>query len=174
MLASRAGFKNAMSAEQANAELIAARPGNTAAWNPGTAVFQADMVAGTKLRMYVDQTQFERLSKGDLSGGLGGWGTFDAPVQSVFQMRSSVALTEAFKPTSKGPFYVVELEVTKPMPSNVGFAGQQLGNGTGNGTHAAEPSKYIGGGTQIQLPSWDVRAQYLRITSPPKCVGGGC
>ena len=171
-MAARAGFKNVLSAEQANAQWIATKAGNTAAWTDGTAVFQGEIAAGTRVRMYMDNTQYEKLAKQDLPGALGGWATFDQPAQSVFQMRQGMALPERFK--GAGPFYVVELEVTKPMPASVGFIAPQPGNGTGGGVHAVEPAKYAGGGTQIQLPSWQTRADYLRVVQPPKCVGKGC
>jgi hypothetical protein len=173
-MAARAGFKFSRPAGDVNSEWIAAKAGNTAAWNPGTVVFEGEIAAGTAMRMYVDKSQFDKITSGDIAGGLGGWGTFDAPAKSIFQMRNNMALPESFKQTSNSPFYLVELEVVKAMPARVGFAGSQAGNGTGGGTHSVEPSKYIGGGTQIQLPSWDTRAQYLRIRLPIKCVGGGC
>lgn len=80
-------------------------------------------------------------------------------------------LTEGFKATSTGPFYVVEFQVTKSMPANIGFIGPQPGNGTGVGAHALEPAKYGGGGTQIQLTDYGQRGSYLRMLQPPKCVG---
>lgn len=165
-LAGRAGLKSVLSAEQANAQWMAGRAGNSAAWTEGTAVLQGEIAAGTTIRMYVNTAQAERLRQGDLTV-LGGWATFDDPAKSVTQMRNNMALTEQFKPAVSGPFYVVELQVTKPMPANVGFVGPQLDMLSASGTAL----KYQGGGTQIQLTDYVRRTDYLRVIVPPKCVG---
>lgn len=170
LLAARAGVKGVLTAEQANAQWIAQRFGNTAAWSQGTVVLQGEINTGTRIRMYVNQVQADLLNRGETTG-LGGWATFDAPVASAFQVRQQLALTQEFKATSKG-LYVVELEVTRPMPVNIGFVGPQTGNGTGGGLHAVEPNRYVGGGTQIQLPGFQERGSYVRVAVPPKCMEG--
>jgi hypothetical protein len=172
-LASRAGVRGATSAELANAQWMAARPGNTAAWQPGTAVLTADLAVGTRVRMYVNKDQAEAIEAGRLGDGLGRWATFDDPAGSLFQVRNQTALTEGFKSTDRG-VYLVELEVTKKMPANIGFVGPQPGNGTGKEPpyHAKEPARYIGGGTQIQIIDFVNRGSYFRNVSPPKCIGG--
>ena len=159
-----------LSAEQANARWIAERAGNTAAWTEGTVVLQGELNVGTRVRMYVNQEQADLL-RGGSTKGLGSWATFDAPAASVFQLRQQLALTQEFKATSKG-LYLVELEVTKPMPANIGFVGPQVGAGTRNGTQAVEPSRYVGGGTQIQFPGYQERGAYLRVVVLPKCLEG--
>ena len=116
--------------------------------------------------MYLTAKQADELQRGEMLG-LGGWATFDAPANSVFQIRQQLALTQQFKPTDKGLF-VVELEVTRPMPANVGFVGTQPGGGIA----AGQPDKYIGGGTQIFLKDFANRGNYLKIVVSPKCVGG--
>ena len=169
MLASRAGVKGVLTSSEANAEWIAIRAGNTAAWPEGAVVLSGDVSVGTRMRMYVTKDQADLLNAGRLNG-LGGWATFDAEAASIFQVRQQLALTQQFKPTNQGLF-VVELEVTKPMPVNVGFAGVQPGGGSAFG----EPSKYAGGGTQIQLRDFGNRGDYFKVVAPPKCVvGGGC
>jgi len=40
-------------------------------------------------------------------------------------MRQKTAISNDFKPSGNGPFYVVELEVQKPINANMGFAGSQ-------------------------------------------------
>ena len=170
-MALRAGVKGQLTAEQANAQWLAVKPGNTSAWTEGTAVFQGEISAGTIVRMYVNAEQAANIAAGRLTQGLEGWATFDNAAVSVNQMRNTMGLTEGFKATSTGPFYVVELQVTRPMPANIGFVGPQFGNSAGDGIHALEPAKYGGGGTQIQLTDYFNRDYYLRVVKPPKCVG---
>lgn len=73
---------------------------------------------------------------------------------------------------ASGGLYVVELEVTRPMPVNVGIVGPQVGNGTAGGTRAVEPNRYVGGGTQIQFIDYSNRGSYVRVSAPPKCLEG--
>ncbi|MFT7722265.1 MAG: hypothetical protein QM788_05480 [Roseateles sp.] len=138
-LAHRAGVGKVLTAAEANAEWMAVKAGNTAAWSDGSVILQGEISVGTRMRMYVTKEQAEFLHKGEMNH-LGGWATFDTPPSSAFQLRQDSALSQAFKPTDKGLF-VVELEVTKIMPANIGFVGAQAGR-------QGEPAKYIGGGTQ--------------------------
>ena len=155
-LAARAGVKSVLSAEEANAQWIALRAGNTAAWTAGTTVLQTELKVGTTMRMYVDAEQYASIAANRLDG-IGGWATFDDAARTVFQMRQNMALPEAFKSSAKGPFYVVELEVTRPMPANIGFIGPQ--------------GAYRGGGTQVQFVDYGARTGYVRIVGTPKPVG---
>ena len=166
MLASRAGVKGVLTSSEANAEWIAIKAGNTAAWQDGAVVLVGDVGVGTRMRMYVNREQADLLRDGKASG-LGGWATFDSAAASSFQIRQQLALTQDFKSTAGGLF-VVELEVTRSMPANLGFVGLQPGVGAASG----EPSKYVGGGTQILLKDFANRGNYLRVVSPPKCLEG--
>lgn len=85
-------------------------------------------------------------------------------------MRQNMALSETFrgKAPSDGPFYVVELQVTKPMEVNVGFVGPQ----TDIPNAFAGAKYYTGGGTQIQIIDFKNRTDYVKIVTPPKKVGG--
>lgn len=169
-LARRARTTGMTSAEQANAQWMALKPGNSPPWQEGTAVLQAELAVGTRMRMYVTEAQALKIRGGQMEG-LGGWATLDDSAVSMFQVRNQLALPESWKPTSKG-LHVVELEVTRPMPANLGFVGPQPGNGTGGGLHSVEPSRYIGGGTQIQLVDYGNRGSYLKLIGQPKCIGG--
>ena len=168
-MASRAGMRNVISAEQANLQWLAQRAGNTAAWTEGTAVLQGELAAGTTMRMYVNAATAEEIRNGQKSG-LGGWATFDAPVQSVSQMRQNLVLSEAFRGKSDldGPFYVVEIQVTQRMRVNVGYVGPQ----DQAATTAIGAKAYQGGGTQIQLVDFDNRASFIKVIGTPKKVGG--
>lgn len=121
------------------------------------------------MRMYVNAKTADQVNNGDLSG-LGGWATFDDPARSIAQMRQNMALSETFrgKAPSDGPFYVVELQITKPMEVNVGFVGPQ----TDIPTSFAGTKHYRGGGTQIQIIDFNSRTDYVKIVAPPKKVGG--
>ena len=162
-LASRAGVNKVVTAAQANAEWMALRPTNTAAWSEGSVILKGEISVGTRMQMYVTKEQAEGLSKGELNN-LGGWATFDARPESVFQLRQDLALPQAFKPTDKGLF-VIELEVTKAMPANVGFVGPQSGG-------PGQSARYLGGGTQIQFTDYSNRTSFVKLVGIPKCVEG--
>ncbi len=168
-LAARAGVKSVLTPAQANAEWRALMPGNTDAWPEGLAVLNGQLNTGTTMRMYVNAKTADQVNNGDLSG-LGGWATFDDPARSIAQMRQNMALSETFrgKAPSDGPFYVVELQITKPMEVNVGFVGPQ----TDIPTSFAGTKHYRGGGTQIQIIDFNSRTDYVKIVAPPKKVGG--
>lgn len=170
LLAARAGVKGVLTAEQANAQWLAQRATNTAAWPEGTVVLQGEINTGTRMRMYMTSEQAEIAKKGETTS-LGGWATFDEPAASIYQIRQQLALAQDFKPTAKG-LYVVELEVVRPMAANIGFVGPQAGAGTANGTRSVEPGRYVGGGTQIQFMDYLNRGSYVRVVAPPKCIEG--
>jgi hypothetical protein len=169
VLARRAGAKGVTSAEPANAEWLAESARNSAAWNPGSAVFSVDLAVGTRVRMIVDRQQLDLINDGNLDA-MGRWATFDDLPHSLPQVRQQLALPERFKFTNRG-VYVVEFEVTRTIPSRIGFVGPQAGGGTGGGVHPVDPSVLVGGGTQVLLPSTD-RGSYFRRVGPAKCIGG--
>lgn len=77
--------------------------------------------------------------------------------------RQRAAVTTEFKPTSSGPFDVVEIEVQKSLNANVGFAGMQQDVTT----------LLRGGATQAEfLIPPARRLEYLRPTSAPKKISG--
>ncbi len=168
-MANRAAVKKIISAEEANALQLAARPNSLPAWTEGTAVLLGDLKVGTRVGMYVNAKTAAEINEGTLTG-LGSWATFDEPVKSVAQMRQNMALKETFggKAPSDGPFYFVQLEVTKTMQTRIGYVGPQA--------DAATPlvgtAKYQGGGTQIEIVDFAKGQDYVRVIAPPKKVGG--
>lgn len=79
---------------------------------------------GTKLNMIVDAKTAEAI-KDQLPFTPGGWATFDNVSSISTDMRQRTAITNQFKPSSDGPFYVVEMKITQPVKSNIGFSGKQ-------------------------------------------------
>lgn len=79
-------------------------------------------------------------------------------------MRQQAAITSQFKRPSDGPFYVVEMEITKPVTSNVGFVGKQTETTGG---------LLRGGGTQVQFDETIRgidRNGFLKPVSQPKLL----
>jgi filamentous hemagglutinin len=130
------------------------------AWSPGTPVIETTLQPGVKLNMIVDNATADAIKKGD-PVTWGGWATFDSVNSAAVDMRQRSAIKNQFKPSENGPFYVVEMEVTKPLPSKLGFVGAQKDTG---GT-------LRGGGTQIQfdtsIPGSD-RGMFIKPISQPK------
>jgi filamentous hemagglutinin len=94
----------------------------------------------------------------------GGWGTFDDIDSMSVDMRQRLAITSDFKPSSKGPFFTVEMEVTKPIRSSLGFVGGQTGT---------SGALSRGGSTQIQFDEFvkgDDRNSFLKPVSEPKIL----
>jgi filamentous hemagglutinin len=152
------GIKAVSTAAKANADWIAINPlKNVDTWVAGQSVFQADIKAGNKFIMYVDNKQRIAIDDGNLLEGLGGFFTFDAKVSSVAEMRSKYAITEGFKSSSNGPFYAVELETIKTMPTNVGLAGPQLDALTGK--------TLPGRSNQGSFIDYFNRASYVKVNS---------
>ena len=159
--------KAVRSAEEVNAAMKAR--GWEPAWSAGTPVVEGAIQPGTKINMIVDESDAVNIRKAMQSGDfsnikLGGWATFDDAKSVAVDMRQSAAITNQFKPASSGPFYVVELEVQKPLNANIGFAGPQKDVAT----------NLRGGATQAEflIPSTEKRTDYLRPVSVPKKLGG--
>ena len=69
-----------------------------------------------------------------------------------------------FKPTADGPFYVVEMEITNPINSTIGFVGKQTDGTAG---------LLRGGGTQVQFDETVKglnRNSFLNPVSQPKLL----
>jgi filamentous hemagglutinin len=127
------------------------------------------MQVGTKVRMIVDESNAANITKAMQSGDfsnlpLGGWATFDDVKSVPIEMRQKAAITSQFKPQSSGPFYVVDLEIQKPLNANIGFAGSQRDVAT----------NLRGGSTQAEflIPSNEKRGNYLKPISLPKKLEG--
>lgn len=146
-----AGVNAVKTAEEVNAAMKAANL--NPAWSSGTAVVEGSIAAGTKMRMVIDEAQLGAVSAGDFSK-LGRWATFDDLASVAIDMRQRLAIVEAFKPTGKGPFYAIEIEVIKTVASRIGYVGSQAGAG--------------GGATQVNfLVEWNEVAKYLRAVGDP-------
>ncbi|WP_428852357.1 hypothetical protein [Imbroritus primus] len=154
-----AGVKAVRSAEEVNAAMRVR--GWEPAWSPGTPVINTTLQPGTKVNMIVDAKTADAIKKGD-SIVPGGWATFDDVTSTAIDMRQRAAITNQFKPNGDGPFYMVEMEITQPISSNIGFVGKQ--------TDTAG-SLLRGGGTQIQFDEaykGIERNTFLKIVSTPK------
>ncbi len=153
--------KAVRSADEVNAAMKAR--GWEPAWPPGTPVIEATLQPGTKVNMIIDAKTAEAISIGDNSR-LGGWATFDGVNYLNTDMRQRAAITSQFKPSADGPFYVVEMEITNPVKSNIGFTGMQK-------DQAAVTLR--GGATQIQFDesiAGNKRSEFLKIVSEPKLL----
>ncbi len=131
--------KAVRSAEEVNAAMKAR--GWEPAWSPGTPVIETTLHPGTKVNMIVDLKTAEAI-KDQRPFVPGGWATFDDLSSTAVDMRQRLAVTEQFKSTIDGPFYVVEMEITRPVNSNIGFVGKQADVTNGS---------LRGGGTQVQF-----------------------
>ena len=153
------GIKAIKSAAQANAEWMAVRPGNTAAWTDGTKVIEAQLPVGQRMVMYVDETQRTKILNNQLSDALGGWTTFDSRSLNEAQVRQAFSLTQNFK---TGQLYRVELEIVRPTLGRVGFTGPQAPQGL-----------HPGGGHQFQFVDYGNRVDAVRVVAPPTPVPPG-
>lgn len=89
---------------------------------------------------------------------------FDNVGSVAGDMRQRAAITHQFKPMIDGPFYVVQMEVTEAIKSNIGFVGKQIETSGG---------MLRGGGTQIQFDEAIKGADrdlFLKPTSLPKAL----
>jgi len=153
------GIKAIKTAQQANADWIAIRPGNTAAWTEGTKVIEAQLPVGQRMVMYVDETQRTKILNNQLGDAMGGWATFDTRPLNEAQVRQAFALTQEFK---TGPLYRIELEIVRPTLGRVGFTGPQQPQGL-----------HPGGGHQFQFVDYWNRAASVRVVAPPAPVPPG-
>ena len=69
-------------------------------------------------------------------------------------MRSKYAITDGFKPPEGGPFYAVEMELTKAMQTRVGVVGKQA---------QASGQVLPGGGTQGMFVDYGQRHTYIKV-----------
>lgn len=91
--------------------------------------------------MIVDAKTAAAIERGE-SFTPGGWATFDDVTSVAIDMRQRSAITGGFKDPKSGPFYVVQMEITQPVQSNIGFVGPQTDTTGG---------LLRGGGTQVQF-----------------------
>jgi filamentous hemagglutinin len=160
VLGTASGVKAVRSAEEVNAAMKAR--GWEPAWSPGTPVIEAILQPGTKVNMIIDAKTAGAIQRGHIEDvAPGGWATFD-PVKSVAEdMRQRAAITRAFKPSSQGPFFVVEMEIIQPIKSNIGFVGKQ---------ESGVEGLMRGGGSQIQFDesiSGKGRLKFVKPSSLP-------
>ena len=161
VLGTASGVKAVRSAEEVNAAMKAR--GWEPAWSPGTPVIETILQPGTRVNMIVDKKTAESI-KDKTSFVPGGWATFDDVSSLTNDMRQRLAINRDFKPTSKGPFFVVEMEVTQQVKSNIGFVGGQT-------QRIGMLSR--GGGTQIHFDEsikGDHRNFFIRPISQPKIL----
>ena len=153
--------KAVRSADEVNAAMKVR--GWEAPWSPGTPVIEATLQPGTKVNMIVDAKTAEAMRRGHVNDVVpGGWATFDDVKSVATDMRQQAAITNQFKPSSDGPFYVVEMEITQPVKSNIGFVGKQTET-TGR--------LLRGGGTQVQFDEairGKDRLNFLKPVSAPQ------
>ncbi len=153
--------KAVKSADEVNAAMKAR--GWEPAWSPGTPVIETTLQPGTKVSMIIDAKTAEAIQKGDPFVP-GGWATFDDVSSVAVDMRQKAAITNQFKKSIDGPFFVVEMEITKSVTSNVGFVGKQTDITAG---------LLRGGGTQVQFDETIRgvdRSIFMRPTSLPKIL----
>lgn len=142
-------------ASEMNAAMRSA--GKMAAWKEGTKVVSAKLEVGTRIHMVVDRKTAEMLRRNNMSK-VGNWIGFDASKSVDKDMRQGFAVTSQFKPEDAGPFYNVELEVTKPLETHIGFAGPQK-----DGNAVLEGGRLQG---QILIPHSE-KADHLKVIGQP-------
>ncbi|MFY9479353.1 MAG: hemagglutinin repeat-containing protein [Aquabacterium sp.] len=177
-VAGLAAVKAVRTAGEVNAAMTA--KGWSPAWSTATSVINGDLSIGTKVNMIVDAPTAKLIERAIAQGSedfsqvrLGGWATFDDVSSTAIDLRQRAAVTGEFKPSTDGPFYVVELEVQKPLASNIGFAGSQINKEKlSDGTIANLGTLLRGGATQAEflIPASE-RIQYLKPVSSPKLLG---
>jgi filamentous hemagglutinin len=161
VLGTASGVKAVRSAEEVNAAMRAR--GWEPAWSPGTPVIETILQPGTRVNMIVDaktaqaitEAKFEKIAPG-------GWATFDDIATVAVDVRQRTAISTRFKQPTDGKFYVVELEVTKPLKSNIGFVGAQI---------EVTAGLLRGGGTQVHFDEaikGQDRWNFFRPSSSPK------
>ncbi len=153
--------KSLRSAEEVNAAMKAR--GWEPAWSPGTPVIEITLQPGTRVNMVIDANTAEAMRRGHMSDVVpGGWATFDDVNTVATDMRQRMAISRQFKPSSDGPFYVVEMEITQPVKSNLGFVAEQTETTGG---------LLRGGGTQVQFDEaiqGKDRLNFLKPASTPR------
>ncbi len=110
-------------------------------WSSATPVLNLDLQPGSYVNVVVDQKTAQAIKDG-LPYTLGGWATFDDVDSVAVSMRQRMAISGGFKDPKDGPFYVVRVEIIKPVQANIGFVGPQTDRGGG---------LLRGGGSQVQL-----------------------
>lgn len=163
VLGTASAVKAVRSAEEVNAAMKAR--GWEPAWSPGTPVIETTLQPGMRINMIVDKSTAtaiveERVDK----VVLGGWATFDEVQSVAVDMRQRAAILSKFKPQSDGPFYVIELEITQPIRSSIGFVGAQA---------EASGSVLLGGGTQVRIDEAvksTERLQFMRPVGAPRLL----
>lgn len=161
VIGTASAVKAVRSAEEVNAAMRAR--GWEPAWSPGTPVIEATLQPGPRVNMIVDAKTAEAMRRGHVNDVVpGGWATFDEVKSVATDMRQQAAITSQFKPSSDGPFYLVEMEITQPVKSNIGFVGKQ-----------AEIAGGVlrGGGTQVQFDEairGKDRLNFMKPVSAPR------
>ncbi|MEJ7805798.1 MAG: hypothetical protein WKG03_07755 [Telluria sp.] len=158
VLGTTSAVKAVKSADEVNAAMRVR--GWEPAWSPGTPVVELALQPGTKVHMIIDAKTAESIKRGD-DFTPGGWATFDDVSSISVDMRQRLAITGGFKNVKDGPFYVLEMEITRPVQSNIGFVGSQIDNG----------GRILrGGGSQVQfdeaIPGHS-RLSFMRPTGQP-------
>lgn len=176
-VAGLAAVEAVRSADQVNSAMAAM--GWSPAWSPATPVIEGVIPAGTKVNMIVDASTAMAIDRAISQGGvdfskvrLGGWATFDDAASTANDSRQRAAVTGEFKPSTSGPFYVVELEVERPLESNIGFAGPQINKEKlPDGSLSNLGTLLRGGATQAEflMPASE-RIKYLKPVSMPKLL----
>lgn len=163
VLGTASAVKAVRSADEVNVAMKAR--GWEPAWSPGTPVIETTLQPGTKVNMIVDAKTAEAIRRGRVDDVVpGGWATFDDVNSVAVDMRQKAAVTRNFKPASDGSFYVVEMEITKPVTSNIGFVGKQTDTTGG---------LLRGGSTQVQFDETikgKDRHTFLKPVSTPKLL----
>jgi filamentous hemagglutinin len=155
--------KAVRSADEVNAAMKAR--GWEPAWSPGTPVIEIILQPGTKVNMIVDAKTAQAIVENKIEKiAPGGWATFDDVSSVAVDVRQRAAISTKFKSAADGPFYVVELEISQPLTSNIGFVGGQIG---------AAGGLLRGGATQVQFDEaikGKDRWHFLKPTSSPKLL----
>lgn len=155
--------KAVRTADEVNAAMKAR--GWEPAWSPGTPVIEMTLQPGTKVNMIVDAKTAQAIAENRIEKiAPGGWATFDDVTSVSLDVRQRAAITTQFKNNVDGPFYLVEMEVSQPLHSNIGFVGAQREFAGAN---------LRGGGTQIQFDqsiAGKDRWHFLKPISSPKIL----
>ena len=161
VIGTASAVKAVRSADEVNAAMKAR--GWQPPWSTGTPVIEVTLQPGTKVNMIVDAKTAGAITRGDAISP-GGWATFDNLSSTAIDMRQRSAIANQFKPSTDGPFYVVEIEITRPVNSNIGFVGNQT---------EKSGSMLRGGGTQVQFDEaikGKDRNDFLKVISEPRVL----
>jgi hypothetical protein len=143
---------NAATVKEANA--LNATYNGSPPWPANTKVVAGEIPAGTQMQMIVNEGQLNLIKNQNIPA-YGEFATFNNVGKLTdAEARNVTALAYEFKkPNEK--LYVITLEVTKPMPANVGLIGSQSNTLLG-GTFTGS------GGIQAQIPKGQ-GGQYLKF-----------